>query len=125
MSTENKDFKVKHGLTVSQGGSFGGSVVVGTPTESGHATTKAYVDALAGKENSVSFDAPVNVSDGSIWLDLSSYALKMYYDGYWFNITEVSISPDAGSPTATFTGTVDGGGPGDMSGSLVFDGGTL
>jgi hypothetical protein len=125
LSTQSKDFKVKHGLSVSQGGTFGGAVTVGTPTEAGHATTKSYVDALAGKENTVSLEAPVNVSDGSIWLDLSSYVLKMYYDGYWFNITEVSISPDGGSPTAVFSGTIDSGTPDEVPGIYTFDGGIL
>lgn len=125
MSTQSKDFKVKHGLAVSQGGSFGGAVVVGTPTQADHATTKSYVDALAGKENTVSLEVPTNVSDGSIWLDLSSYILKVYYDGYWFDITQVSITPDAGSPTAVFTGTIDAGTPEEVSGVSTFDGGIL
>ena len=45
MATVNKDFKVKHGLNVAEGGTFGQAVVVGTPTENTHAATKAYVDA--------------------------------------------------------------------------------
>lgn len=44
MTTNNKDFKVKNGLLVTNGGSFGGSVVVGTPTQDNHAATKEYVD---------------------------------------------------------------------------------
>lgn len=124
-ATENKDFKVKHGLTVSQGGTFGGAVTVGTPTEAAHATTKSYVDALAGKENTVSLEVPTNVSDGSIWLDLSSYVLKMHYDGYWFDITQVSLSADAGSPTAVFSGTIDAGTPDDIANVSTVDGGIL
>jgi len=48
LATVDKDFKVKNGLVVANGGSFGGSVVVGEPTLSTHAATKAYVDAMAG-----------------------------------------------------------------------------
>ena len=40
MSTVNKDFKVKNGLIVGLGGSFGGTVTVGTPTLAAHAATK-------------------------------------------------------------------------------------
>jgi hypothetical protein len=39
MATVDKDFKVKNGLVVSNGGSFGGTVVVAEPTLSNHATT--------------------------------------------------------------------------------------
>ena len=47
MSTTNKDFKVKKGLIVSEGGTFGDAVTVGTPTNPGHATTKDYVDNIS------------------------------------------------------------------------------
>jgi hypothetical protein len=45
LTTTDKDFKVKNGLVVNDGGTFGGPVVVGTPTESSHAVTKEYLDA--------------------------------------------------------------------------------
>ena len=48
MATLNKDFKVKHGLNVAEGGTFGSTVTVATPTENAHATTKLYVDTIAG-----------------------------------------------------------------------------
>lgn len=53
MTTTNKDFKVKNGIQVSEGGTFGGPVAVGTPEDPQHAATKAYVDdiaAIAGLE---------------------------------------------------------------------------
>ena len=49
MATVNKDFKVKHGLNVAEGGTFGSAVVVGTPTENTHAATKLYVDQMQRK----------------------------------------------------------------------------
>lgn len=55
MSTSNKDFKVKNGLTVSGGGTFGSPVTVGTPTLDSHAATKAYVDANAGGGTPVTY----------------------------------------------------------------------
>jgi len=45
MATVNKDFRVKHGLNVAEGGTFGSTVTVATPTENTHATTKLYVDS--------------------------------------------------------------------------------
>ena len=44
MATENKDFRVKHGLVVANGATFGDAITIGEPTSSGHATTKSYVD---------------------------------------------------------------------------------
>ena len=46
MTTTDKDFKVKNGLAVTDGGTFGGPVVVGTPTQASHAVTKEYLDAV-------------------------------------------------------------------------------
>lgn len=54
MATDNKDFKVKNGLVVTNGGTFGGTVSVATPTLNDHATNKSYVDTLFS--GSVSFD---------------------------------------------------------------------
>jgi len=48
LATVDKDFKVKNGLVVNNGGSFGGSVVVGAPTLASHAATKEYVDSVIG-----------------------------------------------------------------------------
>lgn len=47
MSTANKDFKVKNGLVVTEGGTFGAPVTVGTPTGPDHAATKDYVDSIS------------------------------------------------------------------------------
>lgn len=44
MATENKDFKVKHGLSVNGGASFGSSISIGEATADTHAATKGYVD---------------------------------------------------------------------------------
>ena len=46
MTTQSKDFKVKNGLLVAQGGIFGGTVQASTPIEPADLTTKEYVDAL-------------------------------------------------------------------------------
>lgn len=44
MTTENKDFKVKNGLQVAEGATFGDAISVGEPTLDEHAATKEYVD---------------------------------------------------------------------------------
>lgn len=67
MEVTNKDFKVKHGLLVNDGGSFGGPVEVGAPTAPSHAVTKEYIDVLivlaglsaidGGAPDTIQFDA--------------------------------------------------------------------
>lgn len=47
MTTNVKDFKVKHGLQVAEGATFGGPITVAEPTLPSHAVTKSYVDFLA------------------------------------------------------------------------------
>jgi hypothetical protein len=82
--TVNKDFKVKHGLNVAEGGTFGSAVVVGTPTENTHAATKLYVDtAAAGSSVTVSGTAPVSPSNGQLWFDTATQRIHVYYSGTW------------------------------------------
>jgi len=45
LATINKDFKVKHGLSVTGGATFGQAIEIGTPTADNHAATKGYVDS--------------------------------------------------------------------------------
>lgn len=110
MSTTNKDFKVKNGIQVAEGGSFGGPVVVGTPTSSSHATTKSYVDALAGRETFADYEAPTSPANGTTWLDMDSEQLKVYYGGVWFIVGQISSFPEGGTPDQqSFESSVDGG----------------
>jgi hypothetical protein len=84
MATVNKDFKVKHGLNVAEGGTFGSPVVVGTPTENTHAATKAYVDA---KELVVASGSTApgteDSSNGELFIDTQNNRLLFYYNGQW------------------------------------------
>lgn len=91
MATVEKDFKVKNGLLVANGGSFGGAVVVGTPTENNHATTKEYVDQLTGSPI-VPFEssAPVSATDGQLYFDSSTQRLAIYSDGAWISIATLA-----------------------------------
>ena len=82
MSTTNRDFKVKHGLSVAEGGTFGQAVTVGTPTLSTHAATKDYVDTkplLVDREST----APAEAVDGQLYIDTNENRLLFYYNGQW------------------------------------------
>ena len=77
--TVNKDFKVKHGLNVALGATFGGTVTVATPTESTHATTKSYVDALVGNVIvATESTPPASPVDGQLYFDTASRHLSIY-----------------------------------------------
>ena len=82
MTTTNRDFKVKHGLSVAEGGTFGSAVTVGTPTENGHAATKLYVDSLEVLVETAS-SAPVSASNGQLYVDTQENRLAFYYNGQW------------------------------------------
>ncbi len=82
MATDNKDFKVKHGLQVTEGGSFGGTVTVATPTLATHAATKEYVDAKPGGYI-VSETPPASPTEGAGWYKSSTSQTYIYYDGFW------------------------------------------
>ncbi len=85
MATTDKDFKVKNGLVVALGGSFGSAVTVGTPTLAGHATTKQYVDS---RPISLPIDdeAPLSPSNGDLWFDTVTQRVHVYYSGQWIAI---------------------------------------
>ena len=82
MATLDKDFKVKNGLQVTEGGSFGGTVSVATPTLGTHATTKDYVDAKPGGYI-VSETPPEDVTQGAGWYKSSTGQTYIYYDNFW------------------------------------------
>lgn len=81
MATTSKDFKVKHGLSVALGGSFGGTVVVATPTENTHAATKLYVDSASGIV--VGDTPPESPSNGKMWFDTVTERVNIYYNSQW------------------------------------------
>ena len=143
MATVEKDFKVKNGLTVTNGGSFGGAVVVGTPTSSTHAATKAYVDSVSGI--TVSSTAPSSPTNGKQWLDTGTNRVNFYYDGTWYtqatiddtnNLSEhihdtaidgtgfiVSQFYQGGSFNSPLGVGLDAGSPSSTEWTVVFDGG--
>ena len=91
MTTTNRDFKVKHGLDVAQGGTFGGTVVVATPTENTHAATKLYVDTAVGSPT-IGTTQPESPVNGNLWFDTLTERLHIYYSGQWVAISNLEDS---------------------------------
>ena len=85
MATVNKDFRVKHGINVAEGGTFGGTVTVATPTQNTHAATKLYVDTAVGSPT-VGTTQPASPVNGSLWLDTLTERVHVYYSGQWVAI---------------------------------------
>ena len=144
MATVDKDFKVKNGLVVANGGTFGSAVTVGTPTIAGHAATKEYVDSLAGM--TVSSTAPSSPTNGVQWLDTTTNRVNFYYNGAWYtqatiddtnNLPQhihdtaidgtgfiVSQFYEGGSFNSPLGVGLDAGGPSTTEWTVVFDGGS-
>ena len=74
MTTIDKDFKVKNGLAVNDGGTFGGPVVVGTPTEPSHAVTKEYLEEALASFVPTPPDVDGGNVEGNSFLDAGSPA---------------------------------------------------
>jgi hypothetical protein len=74
LTTTNKDFKVKHGLSVSGGATFGQAIAIGEPTASDHAATKSYVDSAYSTSSIepviVATTANINISTDTLVGDI-------------------------------------------------------
>ena len=88
MATTNRDFKVKHGINVAEGGTFGGTVTVATPTQNTHAATKSYVDSIAGMV--VGATPPGSPTNGKLWFDTLTERVHVYYDSEWVAIATLA-----------------------------------
>jgi hypothetical protein len=91
VTTTNRDFKVKHGLDVTQGGTFGGTVVVATPTENTHAATKLYVDTAVGSPT-IGTTQPESPVNGNLWFDTLTERIHIYYGGQWVAVANLEDS---------------------------------
>ena len=85
MATFNRDFRVKHGINVADGGTFGGTVTVATPTENTHATTKLYVDTAVGSPT-IGTTQPGSPVNGNLWFDTLTERVHIYYNSEWVAI---------------------------------------
>jgi hypothetical protein len=146
MAIVDKDFKVKNGLVVTNGGTFGDAVTVGAPTLAEHAATKEYVDSLTGSM-AVGTTAPSSPTNGTQWLDTLTNRVNFYYEGSWY--TQATIDDTNNIPQhihdtaidgtgfivsqfydgATFNSPqgsgLDAGGPDTTVWTVVFDGGSV
>lgn len=143
MATVEKDFRVKNGLVVNNGGTFGGAVTVGEPTLATHATTKEYVDSRSMAVGTV---APSSPNNGTQWLDTLTNRVNVYYEGSWYtqatiddtlNLPQhihdtaidgtgfiVTTFREGGSFNSPQGTAVDGGGPSTTVFALTLDGGS-
>lgn len=128
MATENKDFKVKNGLVVANGGTFGGTVTVASPTLADHAATKEYVDNATGAPSiPISDDSPESPSNGDLWFDSVTERVHVYYDSQWIAIASLAdaevlqdhIHDTAIDGTGLIVSTFVSGGSYDEPGVLV------
>jgi hypothetical protein len=123
MTTVDKDFRVKNGLVVANGGTFGDAVTVGEPALASHAATKEYVDLRAIVVSDTAPSSPIN---GSQWLDTNVNRVNFYYGGTWYtsatmddalvihqHIHDTAID-GSGLVVSTF---MDAGTPGDPQGT--------
>jgi hypothetical protein len=146
MATVDKDFKVKNGLVVTNGGTFGDAVTVGAPTLADHAATKEYVDSLTGSM-AVGTTAPSSPTNGTQWLDTLTNRVNFYYEGSWY--TQATIDDTLNLPQHIHDTAIDGtgfivsqfydgstfnapqgsgldaGGPDTTVWTVVFDGGSV
>ena len=146
MATIEKDFKVKNGLVVNNGGTFGDAVTVGAPTLASHAATKEYVDSLTGSM-AVGTTAPSSPTNGTQWLDTATNRVNFYYNGVWYTqatIDDTNTLPqhihdtaidgtgfivsqfyEGGSFNSPLGIGLDAGGPSTTEWTVVFDGGSV
>jgi len=85
VATVNKDFRVKHGIIVADGGTFGSTVTVATPTLDTHAATKLYVDTAVGSPT-IGTTQPATPVDGNLWFDTLTERVHVYYNSEWVAI---------------------------------------
>ena len=91
MATLDKDFRIKNGLNVALGGTFGGTVSVDTPTQDTHAATKLYVDnAIEGFVVPQYNEPPLEAFEGQLYIDPVTKRVAFYLDNEWITIATLN-----------------------------------
>jgi hypothetical protein len=149
VATIDKDFKVKNGLVVTLGGSFGQPVSVATPTLAAHAATKEYVDQMSGTYAVPTYpEAPADPVNGQLYFDTTTKHMSIYSTATseWIMIATfpdtadlrqhihdtaidgtgliVTVFQDAGFYDAVFSSQIDAGFYDNQVWDQTFDGGT-
>ena len=144
MATTNQDFKVKNGLQVTGGATFGAPVAIPTPTDSSHAVSRGYVEENIAPV--VSSTAPTSPSNGRLWFDTALQRLKVFYGTEWVtlattqealqvpdHIHDMTIDGDGRIDTVFYDSsqyddpqitTIEGGTPSSVTWDTILDGGT-
>ena len=148
MATVNKDFKVKHGIQVSEGGVFGGPITASDPTDDTHVVTRGYLNAQASGVT-VASTAPASPTAGKMWFDTVTKRINIYdeTDG-WMTVANIDDTlnvaqhihdtsiggnglitttfREGGSiPASPMSSGIDGGSPSSTEFTLIFDGGSV
>ena len=91
MATVDKDFKVKNGLVVTNGGTFGSTVTVATPTLGTHATTKTYVDDAITAYAIPQYNSPPEIAnEGQLYIDPVTKRVAFYLDNEWITVATLN-----------------------------------
>jgi hypothetical protein len=85
MATVDKDFKVKNGLVVTNGGSFGGTVSVANPVSGSDAVTKSYLESQQGIIGAGTV-FPDPATNGQLFFDTVSEHVYVYFNSAWYSI---------------------------------------
>jgi len=104
MATTSKDFVVKNGLVVQgQTATVNGNEVL---------TTASDLNSLIDAGVSLGFSYPTDKGDGSLFYNISTNRLAVFYDSVWRElayITEVATVFGGDSETSFFSNNYDGG----------------
>jgi hypothetical protein len=88
MAINDRDFKVKNGLIVSSNAVISGTLTIAEPTQSNHASTKAFVKKIAF--GVIASTAPSEVWPGRIWVDSSESRMKIYNGSSWITMATIN-----------------------------------
>ena len=87
MATEDKDFKVKLGLVVTDNAVIDGTLSAAAPTADSHAATQGFAKSLA--YGTVASTVPSSPVAGKIWVDSTESRMKIYTGSSWVTLATI------------------------------------